>query len=472
MAIDFNPLNDLDTKELRKEIGLPITKGLIYWYKDVTNNSWKQSNICDYQIVDVYMPSGSKSLMITLEDGRKIRILADYLVEMQKATFLNDVNFETEENESVSGTIGSRIDKDIDSYVVVDIETTGLSPDQDEIIEIGAIKYDKGKEIECFQTFIKTDNDIPINVEKLTGISKNMITNYGVDLKEACMSFKKFVGDMIIVGHNFTSFDSKFLENAYVSELKCHFSNDYIDTLYLAKKKKPKLDHYSMESLANEYNIDYSKAHRALEDCRINHYIYEIFTFGVLISESNETNNNCKLVNSIIENDDDLIELDVLEGWQARISSKFSSLEKEYGLFEHSFSVMTNKGKEGNVTSYAICVYEPDLIETRRESSRNTVLARVKELNLKSDSSAVDVFSKKFVDIDKKRMNKESDEFIDCLVDCIKFGISNYAPKAESFACCSRYQECSNDKKCIHPNKLYAKACKYRRNIEDGHIFY
>ena len=74
----------------------------------------------------------------------------------------------------------------------------------------------------------------------------------------------------------------------YVKELNCHFSNDYIDTVYLAKKSLPDLKHYSLECLAEEYNIDYSKAHRALEDCVINHRIYEYLTFGCLLCDDSD----------------------------------------------------------------------------------------------------------------------------------------------------------------------------------------
>lgn len=73
---------------------------------------------------------------------------------------------------------------------------------------------------------------------------------------------------------------------------------------------------------------------------------------------------------------------------------------------------------------------------------------------------------------EKKRYDKDSDDFINCLMECMRFGINNYIPKAAGFACCSRYKECSDAKKCIHPNRLYAKACQYRKNLEEGNIFY
>ena len=66
MATGFIQLNENDTKELRKEIGLPVTKGVIYWSKEVSG-VWKKYNVVDYKIVASYEPSGSKSILITLE---------------------------------------------------------------------------------------------------------------------------------------------------------------------------------------------------------------------------------------------------------------------------------------------------------------------------------------------------------------------------------------------------------------------
>ena len=92
---------------------------------------------------------------------------------------------------------------------------------------------------------------------------------------------------------------------------------------------------------------------------------------------------------------------------------------------------------------------------------------------LKSNANVVAVSSKSFEQTDeKKRFEKDSDAFIACLTECMRIGIHNYIPKAAGFACCSRYEECSMAKKCIHPNLLFAKACQYRKNVEEGNIFY
>ena len=101
MATGFIQLNENDTKELRKEIGLPVTKGVIYWSKEVSG-VWKKYNVVDYKIVASYEPSGSKSILITLENESQIRILSDYLVDMQKVSFFNDIGESVEKPKDIS----------------------------------------------------------------------------------------------------------------------------------------------------------------------------------------------------------------------------------------------------------------------------------------------------------------------------------------------------------------------------------
>ena len=385
MASEYIQLNEKDTKELRKEMGLPVTKGIVYWCRE-SYCSWKKSDVVDYEIVATYEPSGTKSLLITLDNGEKVRILADYLADMQKSTFLNDMGDNTEKTKRIAGKSGKRIESDTATYIVVDLETTGRNHCVDEITEIGAIKYVAGEETGRFSVLVKTEVEIPKKVERLTGISNDMLRMFGIEPKEAYEQFREFVGNSVIVGHNFTTFDSKFLEDAYVRELNCHFPNDYIDTLYLARKSFPNLRRHSLECLAEEYDIDYSKAHRAVEDCVINHKVYEYLTFGELICDESDQKSAKKdsekgavsVMSGDVTNADELVEVKFSEGWQAKMSSKFAELESGFGLMEHSFSIMENVGKEGKTSSYAICVYEPDLVEDRRDSSRNTVLARVK----------------------------------------------------------------------------------------------
>ena len=477
MAIEFIPLSDNDTKELRKEIGLPVTKGLVYWCKN-ESHKWEQFTVSDYEVVAVYEPSGGKSLMVTLENGRQVRIYGDYFAEMQKPNFLGEVDGEESDTEGedddkpVTGKRGSKLDNITDDYIVIDLETTGVNHLRDEIIQIGAIKYVAGKEVDRLDLYVKTDVKIPKSVEKLTGISNDMLMLLGVEPKKALLELKEFLADNVVVGHNIASFDSKFLEDAYVKYLCIHFPNDYVDTLNLAKKLLPNLEHHSLEHLSEYYGIDYSKAHSAVEDCLINQSVIEKMVCNNDSDHEKEADSSLKEDSSDL-NGEETYEVETFDNWMKKLESVFPKLESEFGLPENSFRIREGRGKDGQISSYPVCVYEPDLVETARDDSRYTTLARVKVLDLKTQPNAVDVYSSNFESgEEKQRHDKESDDMILCLIECIKKGLCNYSPKAASFACCSRYEECSNAKKCIHPNVLYAKACQYRKNLENGEVFY
>ena len=86
---EFVSLNEHDTKELRKEIGLPITKPLVYWKK--IDTEWHSYIVVNYEIAEIYKPSNTFSLFVTIESGEKVRILGDFFVDMQKTTFLSDI---------------------------------------------------------------------------------------------------------------------------------------------------------------------------------------------------------------------------------------------------------------------------------------------------------------------------------------------------------------------------------------------
>ena len=96
----------------------------------------------------------------------------------------------------------------VNSYVCFDLETTGLSPEKDEIIEIGAVKVEEGKVIERFSRFVKPDQPISPMVTALTGISNDMVADAG-PTDQTIYDFLYFCGEYPVVGHNLM-FDYRF----------------------------------------------------------------------------------------------------------------------------------------------------------------------------------------------------------------------------------------------------------------------
>lgn len=153
-----------------------------------------------------------------------------------------------------------------DNYTVVDIETTGLSPLKDEIIEISALKVRAGKIYDEFSQLIKPQATISPFITHLTGITNEMVASSPM-IQEILPKFIKFVSDDIILGHNI-KFDLNFirtnLENFGFEPLL----NNSIDTMKLGRKYC-KLKSHSLKNLSIEGH------HRALNDCLITHNIYQ-----------------------------------------------------------------------------------------------------------------------------------------------------------------------------------------------------
>lgn len=159
-------------------------------------------------------------------------------------------------------------------YVVFDLETTGLSPIDDEIIEISGIKVRSGQALEEFTSLVNPNRPIPVAATNINGITDDMVKEapyMGCVLEQ----FLQFIGNDILVGHNIHSFDMQFLYNGAARELHREISNQYIDTLYLAKSCLPRLPRHRLTDIAAYFKIDIKGAHRALNDCNINLQCYE-----------------------------------------------------------------------------------------------------------------------------------------------------------------------------------------------------
>ncbi len=153
------------------------------------------------------------------------------------------------------------------SYVVVDLETTGLSPEADRIIEIAAVRITGGKPDGTFSTLVDPERHINAYITELTGISDKMVKN-APRIREAMPAFLEFIGGTPLLGHNLIRFDMSFLQNC------APVYNDCIDTLVLAQHIKEDFTGFSLGALCSHYNVVNDSAHRALSDCLATHEIY------------------------------------------------------------------------------------------------------------------------------------------------------------------------------------------------------
>lgn len=157
------------------------------------------------------------------------------------------------------------------SYVVIDIETTGLNEAKDQILELGAVrKNDDG--VTYDHHLIKVDVPISENVKNLTGITSEIINDQGQDFRKAFSSFLDFIGNYPLVGYNI-SFDIKFI-NAALDHLNyAHLSNKVIDLMRVVKKEQLFLPNYKLQTSLKAYGIIAEVPHRALDDAKL---IYQL----------------------------------------------------------------------------------------------------------------------------------------------------------------------------------------------------
>ena len=153
-----------------------------------------------------------------------------------------------------------------EEYVLLDIETTGLSPAYDSIIEIGAIKVRDNRITEEFQSFVAYDDELPEFITELTGITDDMLAD-APSADEVITDFEKFVGNSIIVGYN-VNFDINFLYDYFEKYLDKKFQNNFIDCMRIARKLYPAEKHHRLKDMVEIYGISVEKSHRALDDCK------------------------------------------------------------------------------------------------------------------------------------------------------------------------------------------------------------
>lgn len=164
--------------------------------------------------------------------------------------------------------------KYVHDYVLFDLETTGLSSDDDFIVEISAIKVENGDVIDEYSTLVNPGVHIPYTASSINGITDDMVKD-APPVEQALRDFISFVGNYILVGHNIRNFDMKFIQRDVVRFLGKPIPNDFVDTVVVARRYLPELESHSLESLSYHYGISYDGAHRALVDCHINKQVYD-----------------------------------------------------------------------------------------------------------------------------------------------------------------------------------------------------
>ena len=155
-----------------------------------------------------------------------------------------------------------------DDYVVLDFETTGFDCEYDDAIEVAVLKIKNRHPVDEFRTFLHADY-VPAFIQMLTGITTDDVKD-APELPSIADKLLSFIGDSLLVGHN-VSFDINF----FFSKSGKSLTNDFSDTMRIAKRHLKQLDHHRLEDLVAYYKLPVTGFHRSLSDCYSTFYLYE-----------------------------------------------------------------------------------------------------------------------------------------------------------------------------------------------------
>lgn len=151
------------------------------------------------------------------------------------------------------------------TFCVLDLETTGGSPTDDAICEIGAVKVRGGEWLGTFHTFVDPGRDLPPAITVLTGLTTAMVRP-APTIDQVLPSLLEFIGDSVFVGHN-VRFDSSFLDAALVRTDRPRLANPKVDTCGLARRLvRDEVPNCKLGTLAERLRLDHRPSHRALDD--------------------------------------------------------------------------------------------------------------------------------------------------------------------------------------------------------------
>jgi len=156
------------------------------------------------------------------------------------------------------------------SFVVFDVETTGLYSDNDVIIEIGAVKIENNEIVDSFSSFVNPKRNIPNEIQKLTGISNGMVATAPSE-GDVIPKFIEFAKGSVLVAHN-ANFDMGFLNKA-ANRCKIDIDFPYLDTIQIAKRLTPEKRVFKLDKLCKDFNIVLRSHHRAKDDAEATGYL-------------------------------------------------------------------------------------------------------------------------------------------------------------------------------------------------------
>ncbi|HET6261078.1 MAG TPA: 3'-5' exonuclease, partial [Chloroflexia bacterium] len=150
------------------------------------------------------------------------------------------------------------------SYIALDLEATGMHPERDEVIEIGAVKFRDGQVVDRWESYVRPSQPVPYKVTQLTGIKTSDVAR-APQIGQVAPALIRFVGDSPIIGQ------SVELDMAMLARAGVRLKNVQWDTFELATLLVPEAAVYNLRAVAQKLGVDLEEgqAHRALADAEL-----------------------------------------------------------------------------------------------------------------------------------------------------------------------------------------------------------
>jgi CRISPR-associated protein Cas2 len=215
----------------------------------------------DWQPIDY---DGLKLIMHPLPSHR------DQCVDSKEDLFISKAEAQ---KIAISGQKKKSVQAKNKDYTVIDIETTGLSIGEGQIIELAALRVRDEQIVERYSCLLNSCEKIPASISEITGITTGMIQRYGKQPAVALEEFVGFIGEDLLIGYH-VNFDYTFIQQALNACGKDKLHNKQLDVLALARKKLEDVPNYKLSTICEHFGINISGRHRAMQDCLM---VYEVY---------------------------------------------------------------------------------------------------------------------------------------------------------------------------------------------------
>lgn len=169
---------------------------------------------------------------------------------------------------------GEKLFTAVDDYTVFDLETTGVNPLKCDIIEICALRVRNNEIVDMYHTLVNPCKHIPEAATQINHITDDMVAT-APKIEDAFSDFLNFIGKDILVGHNIDTFDLNIIYDISEKLYNKPIKNSYIDTYNLSRRCLPELHDHRLETICCDLGIDVPNLHRADNDSRFNHMLYQ-----------------------------------------------------------------------------------------------------------------------------------------------------------------------------------------------------